>query len=167
MVPPAPWASGNPARWQSHTQPPRLPCARCRKSKLLAIDLVSAVAPRLRHNRSMPERKSERKCFENPHLRRDLDHADSHNTRLSPAKSGIVFPFHWIRMLPYSKRRALGARKTHHACRAHGAASVKSAASNRTGSHVPTRCRSGFRIAACRRRNCCFPAAENSRYLTH
>ena len=28
------------------------------------------------------------------HLRRYLNHADSHSTRLSPAKSGVVLPFH-------------------------------------------------------------------------
>src|SRR5271165_4246815 len=34
------------------------------------------------------------------HLRRNLDHARSHNARLSPARSGAVVPFHWIRILP-------------------------------------------------------------------
>src|ERR1019366_3067455 len=34
------------------------------------------------------------------HLGRDLDHACSHNARLSPARSGAVVPFHWIRILP-------------------------------------------------------------------
>src|ERR1035441_2501519 len=34
------------------------------------------------------------------HLRCDLDHADSHNDRLSPARSGAVAPFHWMRILP-------------------------------------------------------------------
>src|SRR5450631_2785126 len=34
------------------------------------------------------------------HLRCDLDHADSHNARLSPARSGAVDPFHWMRILP-------------------------------------------------------------------
>src|SRR5271166_4477944 len=33
------------------------------------------------------------------HLRRNLDHARSHNYRLSPARSGAVVPFHWIRIL--------------------------------------------------------------------
>src|ERR1017187_1596503 len=34
------------------------------------------------------------------HLRCDLNHADSHNDRLSPARSGAVDPFHWMRTLP-------------------------------------------------------------------
>src|ERR1035437_3565752 len=34
------------------------------------------------------------------HLRCDLNHADSHNDRLSPARSGGVDPFHWMRTLP-------------------------------------------------------------------
>src|ERR1035437_3800783 len=34
------------------------------------------------------------------HLRCDLDHADSHNARLNPARSGGVAPFHWMRILP-------------------------------------------------------------------
>src|SRR5919109_624677 len=41
-------------------------------------------------------------CFnrhQDPHLRRDLNHADSH-IRISPAKSDAVAPFHWIRSLP-------------------------------------------------------------------
>jgi hypothetical protein len=33
------------------------------ENNLLATDLLSAVAPRFRHNRSMPEMKSERKSF--------------------------------------------------------------------------------------------------------
>src|ERR1035437_5398160 len=33
------------------------------ESKLLATDLLSAVATCFRHNRSMPEKKAERKCF--------------------------------------------------------------------------------------------------------
>ena len=38
--------------------------------------------------------------YQYAHLRRDLNHADSHSTRLSPAKSGVVLPFHWMRILP-------------------------------------------------------------------
>src|SRR5450631_2485713 len=38
--------------------------------------------------------------YQDAHLRRDLDHADSHNARLSPARSGTVAPFHWMRILP-------------------------------------------------------------------
>src|SRR5207249_1893612 len=38
--------------------------------------------------------------YQDAHLRRDLNHADSHNTRLSPARSGAVAPFHWMRILP-------------------------------------------------------------------
>src|ERR1035437_3738500 len=34
------------------------------------------------------------------HLRCDLDHADSHSVRLSPARSGTAAPFHWMRILP-------------------------------------------------------------------
>src|SRR5580658_2980956 len=34
------------------------------------------------------------------HLRRDLDHADSHKPRLNPARSGAAAPFHWTRILP-------------------------------------------------------------------
>jgi hypothetical protein len=34
-----------------------------KKSYLLAADLLAAVAPRFPHNRSMSEKKSERKCF--------------------------------------------------------------------------------------------------------
>jgi len=33
------------------------------KRNLLAVDLLSAVAPRLHHNRSMTQKKSERKYF--------------------------------------------------------------------------------------------------------
>jgi hypothetical protein len=33
------------------------------KSELLSVDGLPAVAPRFRHNRSMPEKKSERKLF--------------------------------------------------------------------------------------------------------
>jgi hypothetical protein len=32
--------------------------------------------------------------YQDAHLRRYLNHADSHNTRLSPAKSGGALPFH-------------------------------------------------------------------------
>ena len=32
--------------------------------------------------------------YQDAHLRRDLNHAGSHNTRLSPARSGAVAPFH-------------------------------------------------------------------------
>ena len=35
-----------------------------------------------------------------PRLRCGLDHADSHNVRLRPARSGAVAPFHWMRSLP-------------------------------------------------------------------
>jgi hypothetical protein len=38
--------------------------------------------------------------YQDAHLRRDLDHADSHNARLSPVRSGAVAPFHWMRILP-------------------------------------------------------------------
>src|SRR6185369_1108104 len=38
--------------------------------------------------------------YQDTHLRRDLNHAGSHNTRLSSARSGAVAPFHWIRILP-------------------------------------------------------------------
>src|ERR1019366_1892543 len=38
--------------------------------------------------------------YQDAHLRRDLDHADSHNARLSPARSGATTPFHWMRILP-------------------------------------------------------------------
>src|SRR5664279_575126 len=37
---------------------------------------------------------------QNPYLRGDLDHAASHSARLSPARSGAVAPFHWMRILP-------------------------------------------------------------------
>jgi hypothetical protein len=33
------------------------------ENNLLATDLLSAVAPRFRHNRRMPEKEAERKCF--------------------------------------------------------------------------------------------------------
>lgn len=39
------------------------------------------------------------RIYQDTHLRRDLNHADSHNTRLSPARSGAVAPFHWTRSL--------------------------------------------------------------------
>src|SRR5437016_2723225 len=38
--------------------------------------------------------------YQDAHLRRDLDHADSHNARLSPARSGAAAPFHWMRIFP-------------------------------------------------------------------
>jgi len=39
-------------------------------------------------------------CHQDTHLQRDLDHADSHNARLSPAGSGTAAPFHWTRTMP-------------------------------------------------------------------
>src|SRR5271157_4162205 len=37
---------------------------------------------------------------QNPHLRCDLNHGVCQNARLSPARSGAVVPFHWMRTLP-------------------------------------------------------------------
>src|SRR5258708_4230833 len=39
-------------------------------------------------------------CHQNAHLWRNLNHIDSHKPRLSPARSGALDPFHWIRIFP-------------------------------------------------------------------
>ena len=45
--------------------------------------------------------------YQNAHLRRDLNHADSHSTRLSPARSGVMYPFHWTRILPRGRSNSM------------------------------------------------------------
>jgi hypothetical protein len=58
-----------------------------------AVDSLSSIPGFYRH--------------QNAHLRRDLDQVRAHNTRLSPAKSGAVGPFHWMRILPCGASNAI------------------------------------------------------------
>ena len=57
-----------------------------------------------RHNCASPSmpflRSTGLDGYQDAHLRRYLNHADSHHTRLNPARSAAVAPFHWMRSLP-------------------------------------------------------------------
>src|SRR5215472_1468144 len=41
------------------------------------------------------------------HLRRYLNHFDSHMARLNPASSAPVTPFHWMRSLPWGPSNSI------------------------------------------------------------